>query len=88
MEGVRRDPEKCTFNPATWSLTVVDDYVYMCLLYQRPIYSGNYSRRGGGGVLPVLAIQIFWYKIRDINNDHSKEIGVWGDWGRGAGVHK
>lgn len=49
MEGVRRDPEKCTFNPATWSLTVVDDYVYMCLLYQSPIYSGNYSRRGGGG---------------------------------------
>lgn len=51
MEGVRRDPEKCTLNPTTWSLTVVDDYVYMCLLYQRPIYSGHYS---------VLAIQIFW----------------------------
>lgn len=46
MEGVRRDPEKCTLNPTTWSLTVVDDYVYMCLLYQRPIYSGHYS--GGG----------------------------------------
>lgn len=47
MEGVRRDPEKCTLNPTTWSLTVVDDYVYMCLLYQRLIYSGHYS--GGGG---------------------------------------
>lgn len=48
MEGVRRDPEKCSLNPTTWSLTVVNDYVYMCLLYQRPIYSGNYSRGVGG----------------------------------------
>lgn len=43
MEAVRRDPEKCTVNPTTWSLTVVS------LLYQRPIYSGNYAGGGGGG---------------------------------------
>lgn len=58
MEGVRRDPEKCTFNPTTWSLTVVDDYV----LYVFALSTPNLQRKlfGGGGVLPVLEIQFFW----------------------------
>lgn len=47
MEGVRRDPEKCTFNPTTWSLTVVDDYV----LYVFALSTPNLQRKlfGGGG---------------------------------------
>lgn len=57
MEGVRRDPEKCTFNPTTWSLTVVDDYV----LYVFALSTPNLQRKlfGGGVVLPVLEIQFF-----------------------------
>lgn len=45
MEGVRRDPEKCTFNPTTWSLTVVDDYV----LYVFALSTPNLQRKLFGG---------------------------------------
>lgn len=51
----------------------------MCLLYQRPIYSGNYSGGGGGGgggeCLPILAIHIFIKKLIGIDHVHFKR-----DW--------
>lgn len=57
MEGVRRDPEKCTFNPTTWSLTVVDDYV----LYMFALSTPNLQRKlfGGGGCSTGVGNSIF-----------------------------
>lgn len=57
MEGVRRDPEKCTFNPTTWSLTVVDDYV----LYVFALSTPNLQRKlfGGGGGSTGVGNSIF-----------------------------
>lgn len=48
MEGVRRDPEKCTFNPTTWSLTVVDDYVLYVFALSTPNLQRKLFAEGGG----------------------------------------
>lgn len=52
MEGVRRDPEKCTVNPTTctWSLTVVNDYVsYVFALSTSNLQWKLWGRVVGGG---------------------------------------
>lgn len=76
MEAVRRDPKKCTVNPTTWSLTVVNDSVS----YVFAVSTSNLQWKlcwwwwwgGGGECLPILAIHIFIKKLIGIDHVHFK----------------
>lgn len=75
MEAVRRDPEKCTVNPTTWSLTVVNDSVS----YVFAVSTSNLQWKlcwwwwgGGGSVCRYWQFTFLLKKLIGIDHVHFK----------------